>query len=231
MAAKTVLITGSNRGIGLAFASHYKREGWKVIGCARNVDAATDLKKLQPWKLLTLDTSSDESIAAAAKTLENVPINLLINNAGIMDVHHLETTTKADLLRHFEVNAVGPFLMTRALLPNLRLAVGAEGSAFVAQITSRMGSITDNGSGGYYGYRASKTALNMLTKSLAVDLEEDKIGCLLLHPGYVNTAMVGFQGSVSPEDSVKGLTKIIARAKLEDSAKMFHFEKGDVLPW
>ncbi|EGZ25904.1 hypothetical protein PHYSODRAFT_345045 [Phytophthora sojae] len=94
-----------------------------------------------------------------------------------------------------------------------------------------MGSITDNGSGGYYGYRASKTALNMLTKSLAVDLEKEKIGCLLLHPGYVNTAMVGFTGSVSSEDSVKGLTKIIARAKIEDSAKMFHFEKGDVLPW
>ncbi|KAG6586533.1 Short chain dehydrogenase [Phytophthora cinnamomi] len=231
MAAKTVLITGSNRGIGLAFATHYKKEGWQVIGCARNVDAAADLKKLQPWKLLTLDTSSDESIAAAAKSLENVPINLLINNAGIMDVHDLQSTTKADLLRHFEVNAVGPFLVTRALLPNLRLAVAAEGQAVVAQVTSRMGSITDNGSGGYYGYRASKTALNMLTKSLAVDLEKEKIGCLLLHPGYVNTAMVGFTGSVSPEDSVKGLTKIIARAKLEDSAKMFHFEKGEVLPW
>lgn len=107
-----------------------------------------------------------------------------------MDVHDLTSTTKADLMRHFEVNAVGPFLMTRAFLPNLRLAVGAEGSAFVAQVTSRMGCISDNGSGGYYGYRASKTALNMLTKSLAVDLASEKIGCLLLHPGYVNTAMV-----------------------------------------
>ncbi|KAG1696178.1 hypothetical protein DVH05_018711 [Phytophthora capsici] len=231
MAAKTVLITGSNRGIGLAFATHYKKEGWNVIGCARNVDAATDLKKLEPWKLLTLDTSSEESINATAKALANVPINLLINNAGIMDVHDLQSTTKADLLRHFEVNTVGPFLMTRALLPNLRLAVSTEGSAFVVQMTSRMGSITDNGSGGVYGYRASKTALNMVTKSLAVDLAKEKIGCLLLHPGYVNTAMVGFQGTVSPEDSVKGLTKIIANAKLEDSAKMFHFEKGDVLPW
>ncbi|EGZ25906.1 hypothetical protein PHYSODRAFT_326865 [Phytophthora sojae] len=120
-------------------AAKTKKEGLQVIGCARNVDTATDLKKLEPWKLLTLDTSSEESIAAAAKALKNVPINLLINNAGIMDVHDLQTTTKADLLRHFEVNSVGPFLMTRALLPNLRLAVGAEGSAFVAQITSRMG--------------------------------------------------------------------------------------------
>ncbi|KUF86877.1 Two pore calcium channel protein 1B [Phytophthora nicotianae] len=171
MAAKTVLITGSNRGIGLAFAKHYKTEGWKVIGCARNVDAATELKQLEPWKLLTLDTSNEESVHAAAKTLENVPINLLINNAGVMDVHDLQSTTKADLLRHFEVNASG-----------------------------------SGPSGGKHRLLAPT-------------------------PGYVNTAMVGFQGTVFTDDSVKGLARIIANAKLEDSAKMFHFEKGEVLPW
>ncbi|RLN59774.1 hypothetical protein BBJ28_00003685 [Nothophytophthora sp. Chile5] len=189
------------------------------------------LKNLELWKLIPLDTSNEESILAAAKTLENVPIDLLINNAGILEDHGLKESTKQDLMRQFEVNAVGPFLVTRAFLPNLRLAVSAQGTAFVAQITSRMGSISDNGSGGYYGYRASKNTLNMITKSLAVDLQKEKIGCLLLHPGFVNTAMVGFQGAVSPEGSVAGLTKIIARAKLEDSAKMFHFEKGDVIPW
>lgn len=231
MAAKTVLITGSNRGIGLAFAAHYIKEGWNVIGCARDVDSATELKQLKPWRVLPLDTSSEESITGASKALENVPIHLLVNNAGIMDVQHLDSTTKTDLLRHYEVNAVGPFLVTRALLPNLCLAVKDQGSAVVAQVTSRMGSIADNESGGYYGYRASKTALNMITKSLAVDLEKDKICCLLLHPGYVNTAIVKFQGTVSPADSVKGMATIIARAKLEDSAKMFHFEKGEILPW
>ncbi|TDH72912.1 hypothetical protein CCR75_008301 [Bremia lactucae] len=231
MAAKTVLITGSNRGIGLAFATHYKKEGWKVIGSARDIDGATELKKLEPWKLVTMDISSEESINAARKALENVPVHLLINNAGIADVKNLQSTSKADLLRHYEVNAVGPFLVTRAMLPNLRLAVKDQGSATVAQVSSRMGSIMDNSSGGRYGYRASKAALNMITKSLAVDLEKEKICCLLLHPGFVSTAMVNFQGNVSSSDSVKGMSKIIASAKLEDSAKMFHFDTGDVLPW
>uniref|UniRef100_A0AAV1VHP6 Ketoreductase domain-containing protein n=1 Tax=Peronospora matthiolae TaxID=2874970 RepID=A0AAV1VHP6_9STRA len=231
MTAKTVLVTGSNRGIGLSLAAHYKNEGWQVIGCARNVDGATDLQRLEPWKLVTLDTSSEESIAAVASTLQNVPIHLLINNAGVMDDHDLESTTKADLLRHYEVNAVGPFLMTRALLPNLRLAAAAEAPAFVAQLTSRMGCISANETGGTYGYRASKSALNMLSKCLAIDLMKENIGCLLLHPGYVKTAMVQYRGPILLEDSVKGLTTIIARAKLEDSAKVLHYEKGIVLPW
>ena len=168
---------------------------------------------------------------AAAVTLQGVPIHLLINNAGVMNAHDLQSTTKADLLHHYEVNAVGPFLTTRALLPNLRLATAAEDPAFVAQVTSRMGCISANESGGTYGYRASKSALNMLSKCLAIDLTKENIGCLLLHPGYVKTAMVDYRGPIPIEDSVKGLTTIIARAKLEDSAKVLHFEKGDVLPW
>lgn len=231
MAAKTVFITGSNRGIGLAFARHYVRAGWRVIATARDPSAAAELRGLSPWKLLALDTGDEASILAAAKAVEGEPVHLLINNAGIMDVVHLEETTKADLMRQFEVNAVGPFLTTRALLPNLRLAAAQQGQAFVAQITSRMGSITDNTSGGYYGYRASKSALNMLTKSLTVDLNPEKIGVLLLHPGYVNTAIVSFSGTVEPDDSVQRMVRIIERAKIEDSAKMFHFENGDVLPW
>lgn len=133
-------------------------------------------------------------------------------------------------MRQFEVNDVGPFLMTRTFLSNLRLAVKMNGTAFAAQTTSRMGSISDNSSGGYYGYRASKTALNMLTKSLALDLKDEKIGCLLLHPGYVAMAMVGHKGNVTLKESVAGLTKIIEKATLEDSAKVFHFE-GYELSW
>jgi NAD(P)-dependent dehydrogenase (short-subunit alcohol dehydrogenase family) len=231
MAAKTVLITGSNRGIGLAFAQHYVKQGWDVIATARNVDAAEDLKQLKPWKVLTLDTGDEQSILAAAKAIDGVALDLLINNSGISIGGGLDVTTKEDMMRQFEVNTVGPFLMTRALLPNLRLGVAARGQAFVAQVTSRMGSIADNGSGGSYGYRASKTALNMVTQSLAIDLKKENIGCLLLHPGFVNTAIVQFTGVVSPEDSVAGLVRIIERAKLEDPLQMFHFEKGDALPW
>lgn len=188
------------------------------------------MKALAPWKLLPLDTSDEQSILSAADALKDIPIDLLINNAGILEHKDMVTTTKEDLMRHFEVNAVGPFLMTRAFLPNLRLAVKASGSAFVVQTTSRMGCISDNSSGGFYGYRASKTALNMITKSLAVDLKDEKIGCLLLHPGYVATEMVFNKGNVTPKESVVGLTKIIENATLEDSAKIFHFE-GHVLPW
>ncbi|OWZ17704.1 Short chain dehydrogenase [Phytophthora megakarya] len=231
MATKTVLITGSNRGIGLAFAQHYVKEGWNVIATARNVEAAEELKSLKPWKLLALDTGDEQSILTASKTLEGVAVDLLINNGGISLGGGLDVTTKEDMLRQFEVNTVGPFLMTRAFLPNLRLAVAARGQAFVAQITSRMGSIADNGSGGSYGYRASKTALNMVTQSLALDLKSESIGCLLLHPGYVNTAIVNFTGIVSAEDSVVGMVRIIERAKVDDKLQMFHFEKGDALPW
>lgn len=188
------------------------------------------LKKLAPWKLIPLDTGDEQSILKAAESLKDVPIDLLINNAGILEDKNLMTTTKEDLMRQFEVNAVGPFLMTRAFLPSLRLAVKSSGTAFVAQTTSRMGCISDNSSGGYYGYRASKTALNMLTKSLTLDLKDEKIGCLLLHPGYVVTAMVGHKGNVTPKESVVGLTKIIENATLEDSAKVFHSE-GYELPW
>ncbi|KAG1696286.1 hypothetical protein DVH05_018833 [Phytophthora capsici] len=231
MAAKTVLITGSNRGIGLSFAQHYVKQGWNVIATARNVDAAQELKDLKPWKTLTLDTGDEQSILEVSKAIEGVAVDLLINNGGISLGGGLDVTTKEDMMRQFEVNTVGPFLLTRALLPNLRLAVAARGQAFVAQITSRMGSIDDNGSGGSYGYRASKTALNMVTKSLALDLQSEKIGCLLLHPGYVKTAIINFTGTVEPDDSVAGMVRIIERAKPGDELKMFHFEKGDALPW
>ncbi|KAF1320315.1 Short chain dehydrogenase, partial [Globisporangium splendens] len=231
MATKTVLITGCNRGIGLAFTEHYVKQGWKVIASARSIEKASqELKDLAPWKLIPIDTSDEQSILSAAEALKDMPIDLLINNAGVLEHKDLESTTKEDLMRQFEVNAVGPFLTTRAFLSNLRLAVKANGSAFVVQTTSRMGSIADNSSGGFYGYRASKTALNMITSSLAIDLKNEKIGCLLLHPGYVATEMVFNKGNVTPKESVAGLTKIIENATLEDSAKVFHLE-GYVLPW
>ncbi|TMW66173.1 hypothetical protein Poli38472_003938 [Pythium oligandrum] len=228
--SKTVLITGANRGIGLAFTAHYVKQGWKVIASARNLDAADELKALAPWKLLQVDTANEQSILDAAKAVEGEPIDLLINNAGLLTSLGLNEATKEDLIRQFEVNAVGPFLATRAFLPNLKLAVQAKGEAFVAQLTSRMGSIHDNTSGGYYGYRSSKTALNMISTSLAKDLAPEKIGVLLLHPGHVQTEMVGYTGNATPDESVVRVTKMIENATLEDSGKFQHCE-GYVLPW
>ncbi|ETM98580.1 hypothetical protein PPTG_19425 [Phytophthora nicotianae INRA-310] len=228
--AKTVLITGSNRGIGLAFTRHYVNTDWKVIAAARDVEGATDLKELAVSKIIPLDITDESSIAKAAGELKGEPIDLLINNAGMGGGGGVPDVTKAEVMKLFEVNAVGPFLVTRALLPNLKLAVAKNGTATVSQITSRLGSIADNASGGRYSYRASKSALNMLNKSLSIDLKDDKIVTLALHPGYVVTRMTGHKGEVTTVESVAGLTKVIANAKPEDSGKFFHF-RGDILPW
>lgn len=188
------------------------------------------LKQLATSQLVSIDTSDEQSIVAAAELLKGQAIDLLINNAGIYEGGSLAATTKEDMMHNFEVNTVGPFLMTRAFLPHLRLAAQANDVAFVAQITSRVGSIADNSSGGRYGYRASKAALNIVSKTLALDLKKDKIGCLLLHPGYVATDMTNHKGTVSPERSAAGMAKIIENATLEDSGRFFHFE-GSELPW
>ncbi|EGZ12875.1 hypothetical protein PHYSODRAFT_257219 [Phytophthora sojae] len=262
MSAKTVLITGSNRGIGLAFTKHFVANGWKVIAAARDPQSAIDLKL---EKVVQIDTSDESSIKAAAELLKGEPIDLLINNAGIGGGGGIDQTTKTEMMKQFEVNTVGPFLVTRAFLPNLKLAVDQKGSATVGHVSSRMGSIADNGSGGMYcyalllsssillgltlllsllatpplrqrlqpepipnmyGYRASKTALNMVNSSLATDLKDEKIIALALHPGYVVTRMTG---QTTPEDSVAGLTKIVAEATPEDSGKFFHFNGSGLL--
>ncbi|RLN21446.1 hypothetical protein BBO99_00009501 [Phytophthora kernoviae] len=240
MSSKTVLITGSNRGIGLAFTHHYMTNGWKVIAAARDPLNATDLKELKLENIIQIDTSDEVSINAAAEELKGQPIDLLINNAGIAHGGTIDKITKIDMMKQFEINAVGPFLMTRAFLPNLKLAAAKNGSAKVAQITSHMGSITDvrrgslygfaDESGGLYGYRASKSALNMVNSCLAVDLKDDKILTLVLHPGYVVTRMTGNTGEVSPEKSADGMAKIIEEMTPEDSGKFFNFS-GDNLPW
>ncbi|KAG7399720.1 hypothetical protein PHYBOEH_008054 [Phytophthora boehmeriae] len=240
MSGKTVLITGSNRGIGLAFVKHYVANDWKVIAATRDPLSSTDLKELNLEKIIQIDTSDEASIIAAADELKGQPIDLLINNAGIAHGGTIDMITKVDMMKQFEINAVGPFLMTRALLPNLKLAVATNGSAKVVQITSHMGSITDvrrgslygfpDESGGLYGYRASKSGLNMVNACLAADLKGDKILTLVLHPGYVKTRMTGDTGDVSAENSVAGMTKIIKELTPEDSGKFFNYS-GDNVPW
>lgn len=190
---------------------------------------------------MQLDTSDEQSVLSAADKLASIPIDVVINNAGIAERGDLNMTTKAELMRLFEINVTGPFLTTRALLPNLKLAAKANGVAFVAQVTSWLGSIKDNSPeseaskvlppGGRYGYRASKAALNMVNKSLSVDLKDDKIGCVLLHPGYVATDMNNYApGAINVEESVAGMTKVISGFTLADSGKFLDYE-GTVLPW
>lgn len=230
MNGKTVLVTGSNRGVGLSFARHYVANGWKVIAAARDVEGASDLRDAAVSKIIQLDVADEDSIAKAAEQLKGEAIDLVINNAGMSGTTTLSDVTKEELMNMFEVNAVGPFLVTQALLPNLKLAAAQHGSATVAQISSQRGSITQNDTGAKYGYRSTKAALNMLNMSLAVDLKKHNIMTLALHPGYVITRMTKHQGDVSPEESVAGLTKVIAGIKPEDSGKFFDF-RGSAMPW
>ncbi|ETM01304.1 hypothetical protein L917_02094 [Phytophthora nicotianae] len=245
---KTVLITGANRGIGLTFAKHYTKAGWKVIGTARNVDSANDLKALSPFKVVQLDTTDEASITRMAEELDGIPIDLLINNAGILEPGSYATATKEHFMRHFEINSVGPFLTTRALHNNLKLAADAHGLAIVASVTSLLGSIEANLDGAFgplkkvyydnhklpngemYGYRASKTALNMINANLAMDLKKDKIAAVVLQPGYVKTDLTHDNGVVEPETSVAGMTKVLSGVQLEDTSKFYDFQ-GPELPW
>ncbi|KAG1709894.1 hypothetical protein DVH05_016908 [Phytophthora capsici] len=226
MTAKTVLITGSTRGIGLEFASHFSKAGWNVIGVARDVSKAEKLNALSPFKVVSFDCTDETSIAQAAKELKDVPIHLLINNAGIFQSGGLETTTKEMLMRQFEVNTVGPFLVTRALLPNLKLADGA----LVVTVSSQMGSITGNRNGGNYSYGASKAAVNMVNSSLAIDLKKDNVAAIVVHPGYVQTDLTGGLGDVTTDESVRGMAAVIEKTTMADTGKFFHF-KGHEIPW
>ncbi|ETP52776.1 hypothetical protein F442_02266 [Phytophthora nicotianae P10297] len=232
MTAKTVLITGSTRGIGLEFAKHFTKAGWKVIGVARNGSTAKELKSLSPLKVVSFDCTDEKSIVQAAQELEGIPIDLLINNAGIFMGGGLKTTTKEMLMRQFEVNTVGPFLVTRALLPNLKLAAKKNGSdgALVVTVSSQMGSITGNKDGGNYSYGASKAAVNMVNSSLAIDLKKDNIAAIVVHPGYVVTDLTGGLGDVKTDESVRGMTRVIDKVTMADTGKFFHFQ-GHEMPW
>jgi NAD(P)-dependent dehydrogenase (short-subunit alcohol dehydrogenase family) len=179
---KTVLITGSTRGIGLTFAEHYVRAGWNVIGTARANSKMDKLAALAPFKVVTMDTSDETTIIEAARQLEGVAIDLLINNVGIVLPSDLESGTKESLMRQFEVNSVGPILVACTLQPNLKLAAKTHDVAFVVQLSSLMGSIGSctNATTAFfkeagYGYSSPKAALNMITRLMAVELSASNV--------------------------------------------------------
>jgi NAD(P)-dependent dehydrogenase (short-subunit alcohol dehydrogenase family) len=211
------LITGANRGIGLSLAKHYLKEGYFVIAACRVPEKAPELLKVS-CKVVSLDVGSDQSISNLAQQLlkEKIKLNLLINNAGVLIRDDLESCKRQDLLNLYNINAVGPVLLTQALLPLL----GAESK--VVCITSSMGSIGENGSGGYYSYRASKCALNCLVKSMMYDLKKLNIPVLALHPGYIQTDMTGGRGDMGPDECVEIMTKRISELDMEKSGKYQH---------
>ncbi len=215
------LITGTNRGIGLELCRQIQGRGDQVIAVCRTVSA--ELAALGVRIEAGVELTSEPAIADLAARLGELPLAGAILNAGILESDQLESLDAESIRRQFEVNALAPLLLARSLLPNL-----AAGSKLVL-ITSRMGSIDDNGSGGYYGYRMSKVALNMAGRSLATDLKPRGIAVAILHPGMVATRMVGFTG-IPPEQAVRGLLARIEELTLESSGRFLH-ASGEPLPW
>ncbi|MDX1705092.1 SDR family oxidoreductase [Pseudidiomarina sp.] len=217
-----VVITGSNRGIGLALTKKYVERGDRVTALCRSPSA--ELKELDVNIVEGIDVTDPEGIKKAAAALSDRTVDVLINNAGQLKNEDLGDLDRDSIEQQFRVNAVGPLLLTEALQPSMR-----EGSK-VAMITSRMGSMADNGSGGYYGYRMSKAALNAAGVSLANDLQDHGIAVGMLHPGFVKTDMVDKQGDITPEDAAARLVQRIDELGLSNTGHFRH-SNGESLPW
>jgi NAD(P)-dependent dehydrogenase (short-subunit alcohol dehydrogenase family) len=218
----TACITGANRGIGLELARLLAERGDEVIAACRT--ASDELTELQVEVVEGVDVTDDDAVARFADTIGDRGIDLLINNAGILASESLNHLDFDSIRRQLEVNALGPLRVTAALRPNL-----GRGSK-VALITSRMGSIEDNSSGGSYGYRMSKAALNMAGRSLARDLESAGVAVIILHPGFVRTRMTGQQGNLDPAESARGLLERIDQLTLATTGSFWH-ANGEPLPW
>jgi NAD(P)-dependent dehydrogenase (short-subunit alcohol dehydrogenase family) len=219
---KHVAITGANRGIGLELARHYQAEGWRVTGVCR--ETSPELEEIADRIIDGIDVTSAADVDRLSAALQDETIDLLINNAGVLRDDVLGAIDYDSLRLQMETNAFAPLRICEALLSHL-----PPGSK-IANITSRMGSIGDNDSGGRYGYRASKAALNAFGRSLAIDLKDRGIAVAQLHPGFVKTRMVNFGGLISPEESVAGLAQRIETLDLENSGSFWH-SNGEELPW
>ncbi len=217
----TFLVTGASGGIGSELCRQIQAAGNNAIAVC--LSAAKDLEKLGVRIESGIDITSDEAIADLAQRLQGVTIDVLINNAGIMERNTLDNLNFDSIRHQFEVNALGALRVTQALLPNL------QAGGKIAMITSRMGSIDDNTSGGSYGYRMSKVALSMAGKSLAIDLRSCQIAVAIIHPGLVSTAMTGSNG-IPAAESVEGILQQIDRLNLQNSGIFWH-ANGEELPW
>ncbi len=218
----TILITGANRGIGLALARVYAARGDTVLAACRV--GSTALADLGVAVYEGVEVSDDAAVDRLASALGDTRIDVLINNAAIHSNETLDDLNFDRIRKQFEVNALGPLRVTRALLPHL----GKGGK--VAIVTSRSGSIGDNGSGNTYGYRMSKAAVNMAGVNLALDLKPRGIAVMLLHPGMVKTDMGGGPGAVEATDAAARMVARIDELNLDDTGKFRHAE-GYELPW
>jgi NAD(P)-dependent dehydrogenase (short-subunit alcohol dehydrogenase family) len=216
----TVLITGANRGIGLEFARQYSGDGWDVVATVREHSPELDALNVRVERL---DMRNLDAVAGFGERLDS--LDLLIANAGAYGPKSPENAEEGEeWLETFAVNTVAPYLLAKTVLP----LVERVGGKLIA-VSTRMGSIEDNTSGGYIAYRSSKTALNSAWKSLAID-NQGKATCAVIHPGWVQTRMGGRSAPLSPEDSVSGMRKVVDDLTEADSGGFFSHD-GSQIPW
>lgn len=227
------VVTGANRGIGLELVRQLQARGDVVEACARDPSAADELRSLagERVRLHRLDVTDPASVHALAEALGDAAVDVLFNVAGVWGGERQSLGTMADLaledvLRTFDVNAAGPLRVVLALLPHVRRGEGRK----LVHVTSGMGSIGDNTRGGFYAYRMSKAALNMMSRSLAVDLRGEGIVSVVIDPGWVQTDMGGPSAPTPVADSVRGILREIDRVTLADSGEFLNW-KGNRYPW
>ena len=232
MTAATILITGANRGIGLELTRQFADDGWAVLACCRNPADASDLQQLceryPSIETLTLDVTDYAQMQSLAVQLQDRPIDILLSNAGIYGPRgaNFGDVDAAAWREVLEVNTIAPLMLAQAFVEQ----VAASRHKLIAVISSKMGSIADNGSGGSYIYRTSKTAVNQVVKSLANDLAGQGISVISLHPGWVQTDMGGANAEINTATSAAGLKTVLQAAGTEQSGQFLEYN-GDAILW
>lgn len=230
---KNVFITGTNRGLGLELAKQYLNRGEKVFATCRDSSKSVELESLRKsadgnLEIIELNLFSDESINQVSKSIDDQPIDLFINNAGMMGPRNISLGAVSGSIwaEVFRVNTIAPLLLAQALLANIEK--GQEKKMIF--MSSRVGSIQENSGGSMYSYRSSKTALNQVVKSLSVDLFVSNICAVALHPGWVLTDMGGPNALIDVKTSVSGMISVIEKLLLSDTGKFFNYD-GSHIYW
>jgi NAD(P)-dependent dehydrogenase (short-subunit alcohol dehydrogenase family) len=224
-----VIITGANRGLGLEFVKQYAADGYEVIACSRKINKKDGLHGLQASykniSIYKLDIANFSSIDQFANLFKK-PIDILINNAGVYPDSSIDHVDYKAWLDAFKINTLAAFKMTQTFLPHLKKGKLKK----VASLTSKMGSIDDNSGGSEYLYRSSKTALNMVMKSLSIDLKPFSLSMITLHPGWVRTDMGGPNGLIDAKESVAGMKRQIDKLSIKTSGQFIAYD-GKKIPW
>ena len=228
-----LFVTGANRGIGLELVRQYASGGWNVHATCRNPDQATELQALVGGRgnniiVHQLDVTSDSGIAEIAAMFRGIPIDILFNNAGVYGPAGtgFGSTQRDDWLKALNVNTISPMKLMEALVDN----VAASELRIIATMSSKMGSMADNHSGGSYVYRSTKAALNAVMVSAAHDLRPRGVTAVVLHPGWVRTDMGGPNGEISVTESVSGMRRILAGLRPENAGSFYDID-GSIIPW